>query len=151
MKDESYETRSPRRAAYWTDRGGQDGEIPGALSLLLVALLPLAGSPQTGEPSGSDSDGAHVSTSTVLLKQWSTRTTAASHLVESVYRSAGEDHSRYTRSRVATSLGSLRLPGQKTIFAPRSAFTIVPVLPVTITIGHRSRREIDEVQRSRST
>lgn len=70
-----------------TNRGGQDAEIPGTFSLLLVALLPLAGSPQTGEPSGRNSDGAHVSTSAVL------DLAARSHLVESVHRSAGEDHS----------------------------------------------------------
>ena len=71
--------------------------------MFLVALLPLAGSPQTGEPSGSDSDGAHVSASTggtVLLN--TTRTTAASYLVETVYRSAGEDHSRSPGHPVAS-------------------------------------------------
>lgn len=71
--------------------------------MLLAVLLPLAGSPQTGEPSGSDSDGAYVSASTggtVLLNI--IRTTAASHLVEAVYRSAGEDHSRSPGHPVAS-------------------------------------------------
>lgn len=87
--------------SYATDRGG---EIPGTLSLLLIALLPLAGSPQTGEPSGRDSDGADVSASAVAT---------SSHLVETVHRSAGEDH-----SRASTPLGTL---------ASRPAFTIVSV------------------------
>lgn len=78
-----------------TNRGGQDAEIPGALSLLLIQalLVSLAGSPQTGEPSGSDSDRTRVSASTVHC--WTDTTwcgTGAAHLVESVHRSAGEDH-----------------------------------------------------------
>lgn len=50
-----------------TNRGGQDAEIPGALSLLLIQalLVPLAGSPQTGEPPGGDSDRTRVSASAV--------------------------------------------------------------------------------------
>lgn len=110
-----------------TDRGGQDAEVPGTLSLLLIALLPLAGSPQTGEPSGCDSDGAHVSASVVAMRLDITRTTSASHLVESVHRSAGEDHSRSTglRSSGASSLYTSRLPGQGTTLASRLAFTIL--------------------------
>jgi len=43
-----------------TNRDGQGAEVPGTLRLLLVILLVLpAGSPQTGEPTGRNSDSVH--------------------------------------------------------------------------------------------
>lgn len=78
-----------------TNRGGQGAKIPDALRLLLVILLVFpAGSTQTGEPAGRDSDRAHVPVAVRLA----VRRAGASHLVESVDRSAGEDHSRQQRN-----------------------------------------------------